>query len=149
MSNVASLEWHRAKRGLPPAQIPDPRPLLERVLSRYHKFDQFQGHGVQPRTAFRALAVRCAKKVVAICTPLGNLVPDDARFQFFGAGGVGAEVLQMRVNRVVFADGSSFALTFQMDSESLEPRLLEEGALSDSSFRPLLTLPMSQFYRLR
>lgn len=147
-TNVMSLADFRAKRGMPPAVFPDTRPPLERVLERYHRFDLCRDSKVKPIAALRVLAGACAKAIVEWAEQAGRPVDDAARFQFFAAGPFGQERLQVRVSRLGPPKGPWQALEFHMDCETLRVvPAVAEG--SDEVFKPLLTIPMSGFYRLR
>jgi hypothetical protein len=149
MTNVVSLERHRAKKGLPPARTVAERPVIERILDSYCKFDLFKDRKVQPTPRLRQVAILCAKKIVRLVEGAGAAVDDSARFQFFAAGQQGAEVLQVRVSRVCSPKGSCEPLVFQMCCNTLTPAPLSQVSRREEVFKPLLTLPMSRFYRLR
>jgi hypothetical protein len=144
-----SLADFRAKRGLPPAIFHDPRSPLERVVARYRRFDLCRDSKAAPIAALRVLASSCAKAIVAWAEQAGQPVDDAARFQFFAAGAFGQELLQVRVSRLGPPKGPWKALEFKVDCETLlvAPASALEG--NDEVFKPLLTIPMSGFYRLR
>lgn len=147
MSKVTSLQDYRAKKGLEPARPPVPeRPLVERVLARYQKFSALPNAKIPPTTAFRMLSIRCAKRIVKRIEAAGMQVDELARFQFFGTGEAGTEALQVRLNRLMLADGNTVPRIFSMDPLTLEPELIP--TYRDGRLKPLLTLPMSPFYRL-
>jgi len=147
-SNVLSLADFRTRRGLPEV-FQDTRTPLERVVARYRKFDLCRDSPVQPLAALRVLADRCAKAIVQWAEQEGRPVADAARFQFFAIGAQGDEVLQVRVSRLGPAKGPWQALEFRMDCDTL--RVVPTAYAQDGAevFKPLLTLPMSGFYRLR
>jgi hypothetical protein len=145
MSNIASLADFRSKRGLPPAVIPVECGPLERVLRYYGKFDMCLTRKIQPENAMRLLAGACATAITRWAVEQGRTVDNAARFQFFADG----ELLQVRVNRIGAAGGPWYPQVFQMEREGYVPQPLERLPRSKSEFKPLLTLPMSEFYRLR
>lgn len=147
-NNVTSLAQFRAKKGLPPAVF-EQLPMLERILVRYRAFDLFAASRVLPRHALRQVAISCAKQVVRHIEVADIFVADDARFQFFGVGAPGQESLQVRVNRVGPARGRKIPLFFEMEPASLEPKALVLIGEGSQEMKPLLTLPMTDFYRLR
>jgi hypothetical protein len=145
MSNIASLADFRSKRGLPPAVIQVECGPLERVLRYYGKFDMCLSRKIQPENAMRLLAAACATSITLWAVQQGRIVDGAARFQFFADG----ELLQVRVNRLGAPGGPWHPQVFQMVRDTLEPQPLERLPRSKSEFKPLLTLPMSDFYRLR
>jgi len=147
-SNVLSLASHRAKRGLPPPVCRDHRSPLERVVARYRKFDPCRDSAVLPLAALRVLAGRCAKAIVQWAEEEGRPVDDAARFQFFAIGAQGEEVLQVRVSRLGPPKGPWQSLEFRMDCDTLRVVPAGEAQGLQEVFKPLLTLPMSGFYRL-
>jgi hypothetical protein len=144
MNKIASLADFRAKRGMPPAVIPVECGPLERVLRHYGKFDMCLTRKVQPENAMRLLASSCATSIVLWAVQQGRMVDGAARFQFFADG----ELLQVRVNRIGPAGGPWNAQVFQMVRTTLEPQPLARLPRSKGAFKPLMTLPMSDFYRL-
>jgi hypothetical protein len=149
MSNIASLADFREKRGLPPATFPDERTPLERLIARYLNQDICKERGVKPSAALRLIAGLCAKSIVQWAEQQGRPVDDAARFQFFATGHHGRELLQVRVSRLGPSTGPWQAQTFQMDCETMEAVPLPATPPEAEVFKPLLTLPMSGFYRLR
>jgi len=150
MSNVSSLADFRAKRGLPPPLLRDPRSSLERVVAHYRKFDLCRDSPVHPTAALRTLASRCAKEIVQWAELHGRPVDDAARFQFFAIGSPGQERLQVRVSRLGPPKGPWQALEFLMDCDTLRALPMTKGITDNAEiFKPILTLPMSGFYRLR
>lgn len=144
-NNVMSLADFRAKRGLPEA-FPDTRTPLERVVARYHKFDLCRDTSVKPIAALRVLASSCAKAIVAWAEQAGRPVDDAARFQFFAAGSLGQELLRVRVSRLGPVKGPWQAQEFDFDCNTFAAVPTDTRS---EVFKPLLTLPMSGFYRLR
>lgn len=149
-SNVSSLADFRAKRGLPPPLFRDARSPLERVVAHYRKFDLCRDSPVQPIAALRTLASRCAKEIVQWAELHGRPVDDAARFQFFAIGTPGQERLQVRVSRLGPPKGPWQSLEFLMDCDTLRavPATTADTA-STEIFKPILTLAMDDFYRLR
>lgn len=147
-SNVLSLSDFRTRRGLPPPVCRDPRSPLERVVARYRKFDPCRDSPVQPLAALRVLAGRCAKAIVQWADEEGRPVDDAARFQFFAIGEQGQEVLQVRVSLIGPPKGPWQPLEFFIDCDTLRVVPTTYATGSTEVFKPLLTLPMSGFYRL-
>lgn len=144
-SNVSSLADFRAKRGLPEVFV-DNRPPLERLLARYYRDQDLR---MTQEAALRMLASGCAKAIVRWAEADGKPVDDAARFQFFAAGRKGREQLQVRVSRVGPPKGPWQALEFHMDSDTMEVVPGWQVSSVGELFKPILTLPMSGFYRLR
>lgn len=144
-SNVLSLADFRAKRGLP-EPFPDTRTPLERVVERYRKFDLCRDSKVKPLAALRVLASRSAKAIVHWAEDVGQPVDDAARFQFFAVGSHGQEVLRVRVSRVGPPKGPWLSMEFDFDHDTFLMQHAHGG--NTEVFKPLLTLPMSGFYRL-
>lgn len=147
MSNVASLADHRAKRGLPPVTQPDTRSALERIVDRYSAYDCRHGHGVAPKATFQLIAGVCAKAIVKWAERVGTQVDDGARFQFYAVGDPGQEVLQVRVSLVGKPKETQCAMEFEMACDTRLATPLSSGPMR-TKVKPLLTLPMSLFYRL-
>jgi hypothetical protein len=147
MTNVASLADHRAKRGLPPATQPDTRSPLERIVDRYCAYDSRRGRGVPAKAAFQLIAGTCAKAIVLWAERAGTQVDDAARFQFYAVGDPGQETLQVRVSLVGKPKALQCAMEFAMECDTLDAKPLSE-APPHAKIKPLLTLPMSLFYRL-
>jgi hypothetical protein len=145
MSNIASLADFRTKRGLPPAVIPVVCDPLERVLRHYRKYDMCITRKVLPKNAMHLLATASASAIVRWAEQQGRTVDSAARFQFFADG----ELLQVRVNRIGPPGGPWQPQVFQMGCAALEVLPLDRLPRSKGEFKPLLTLPMSEFYRLR
>lgn len=145
MSNIASLADFRSKRGLPPAVIQVECSPLERVLRHYGKYDMCLTRKILPESALRLLAGSCATSITLWAVQQGRTVDAAARFQFFADG----ELLQVRCNRIGPEGGPWHPQVFQMLRVTLEPQPLERLPRSSSAFKALLTLPMSEFYRLR
>jgi hypothetical protein len=142
--NVLSLADFRAKRGLPEV-FQDTRTPLEKILACYLP----PTPKMTKDAAFRMLAGGCATSIVRWAEAQGETVDDAARFQFFAAGSQARLLLQIRVSRVGPANGPWKALEFHLDASTKE---LVAGAYVQGVaevFKPLLTLPMSGFYRLR
>jgi len=146
VSNVVGLAEHRVKRGLPPVAVRDARSPLERVIARYLKHDICRERGVKPTAAFRLIASSCAKSIVRWADREGRPVDDAARFQFYAVGSPGQEVLQVRVSLV---GAPMQTMEFEMNCETLEAVPLTSAGRQRKGIKPLLTLPMSLFYRLR
>ena len=147
MSTVTHLSEFRARKGLPPSPH-DERPMLERVLVRFRQHDGFSPRGVLPPHAFKQVAMKVVRRFVQQIEAGDLRVADDARFQFFGIGLPGIERLQMRVNRVGPKRGKARALLYEVDPASLALMPLDTLG-TDGELKPLLTLPMTDFYRLR
>jgi len=143
-SNVLSLAAFRAKRGLPEV-FPDTRTPLEKILARYLPPTK----NMTKDAALRMLASTCATSIVRWAEAHGAKVDDAARFQFYAAGSPARLVLQIRVSHVSQPEGPWQAMEFHLDADSkdLVPEAYVQGAAE--VFKPLLTLPMSGFYRLR
>lgn len=149
-SNVSSLADFRAKRGLPPPVFRDARSPVERIVERYRQFDVCRDSPVKPIAALRVLAGRCAKEIVHWAAMEGRPVDDAARFQFFAIGEPGQERLQVRVSRLGPPKGPWQSLEFRIDCNTLHAWPAAELAMgSTEMFKPILTLPMDDFYRLR
>lgn len=144
-SNVLSLADFRAKRGMPEV-FRDTRPPLQRVVERYRKFDLCRDTKVKPLAALRVLASRCAKAIVCWADEAGQPVDDAARFQFFAVGSPGQEVLRVRVSRIGPKRGPWQSMEFDFDHDTFLMQHARGG--NTEVFKPLLTLPMSGFYRL-
>jgi hypothetical protein len=143
-SNVLSLAVFRAKRGLPEVS-PDTRSPLEKILACYLPPMKH----MTKDAALRMLASGCATSIVRWAEANGAAVDDAARFQFYAAGSAARLVLQIRVSRVGQPKGPWQAMEFHLDASSKElvPEAYVQGVAE--VFKPLLTLPMSGFYRLR
>ena len=143
-SNVLSLADFRAKRGLPEV-FPDTRTPLEKILARYLP----NNHKMTKEAALRMLAGSCATSIVRWADAQEMTVDDAARFQFFAAGTPTQLLLQIRVSRVGPLKGPWQAREFHLDATTRE--LVPEAYVTGVAevFKPLLTLPMSGFYRLR
>lgn len=143
-SNVLSLADFRAKKGLPEA-FPDHRTPLEKILARYLP----NNHKMTKEAALRMLAGSCATSIVRWADAQEMAVDDAARFQFYAAGTPTHLLLQIRVSHVGPPKGPWQAREFHLDATTRElvPEAYVQGAAE--VFKPLLTLPMSGFYRLR
>ena len=143
-SNVLSLATFRAKRGLPEV-FQDTRTPLEKILACYLP----PMKNMTKEAALRSLASGCATSIVRWAEANGTAVDDAARFQFFAAGTQARLVLQIRVSRVGQPKGPWQAMEFHLDADSkaLVPQAYVKGV--SEVFKPLLTLPMTGFYRLR
>lgn len=148
MTTVTSLIDYRNQKGLPPARervALKRRSLLELLLDRYRHLDIFASSHVLPVHRFRQVAISCAKRIVKH-VEIGKVrIADDARFQFFGVGEDGDERLQVRVNRVGKAKDTLIFEINPINFEVQERILIGDGK---GKIKPLLTLPMSVFYRL-
>lgn len=142
-SNVLSLANHRAKRGLPEV-FPDNRSPLEKILACYMP----NKNKMTKEAALRMLAGTCATSIVRWAAAQELAVDDAARFQFYAVGTPAQVLLQIRVSRVGPPKGPWQALEFHLDASTrqLVPTAYVTG--SAEVFKPLLTLPMSGFYRL-
>lgn len=143
-NNVLSLADFRTKRGLPEV-FQDNRSPLEKILACYLP----PMPKMTKEAALRMLAGGCATSIVRWAEAQGQVVDDAARFQFYAAGNSARLLLQIRVSRVGPPMGPWKALEFHLDANTKElvPEAYVQGVAE--VFKPLLTLPMSGFYRLR
>lgn len=162
MGSVTTLKSWRELKGLAPAPA-DVRPkapesrevVIITLLDRYAGASIRTGPGKNRKAAregaLRQLCVTAARRLVAMLSKDGWFIHGNARFQFTALMVDGVPSLIGRVSR---ADrpgilvGSSVAALF--DPCDLTPQVIafDDTISKSDSITPLITLPMTEFYRL-
>lgn len=153
MGTVTNLLDYRRAKGLPPPAFKNSeqrkQEAKERLLRSYAHVEalQFLGH-LNVDARLRLLCTAAARQVVAAIKDSGRAVYNNARLQFFAVDHHG---LVVRINLVGAADElGKHSTTHRLSYSDFEPLALSnnEVMLKSSSWTPVLTLAMTDFYNL-
>lgn len=165
MSNVTTLKSWRERKGLAPAPVdlkptapPTREEVIDALLARYSKYQQElvftvarKGHTAKRQGMLRQLCVAAARRLVALLSTEGWFIHYTARFQFTALMVDGVPSLIGRVSR---ADrpgilvGSSVSANFYPCDLTPQVIAFDDTISKSDSITPLITLPMTEFYRL-